>query len=137
MKVIMKDTNEVKDVAFGYAVNFLIPKGKAELATEAKLKEIEEEKKKKQQKREKEQKKNKKIADKIDGREIKIKKKTGKSGKLFGSVSDSDIKKAVGEKKLDVELEKPIKETGDYQVNLKIGNQRAKIKVIVEKREEK
>ena len=112
MKVIMKDTNEVKDVAFGYAVNYLIPKGKAVLATASRLKELEEKKEQREQELEKKKKKQKKLAEKLSGREIKIKKKAGKGGKLFGSVSEKDIKEALGEKDFEVELEEPIQEVG-------------------------
>lgn len=133
MKVIIKDTGEVEEVAFGYAVNYLIPQGKAVLATEEKLAEIKKEQKKKEAQKKKQKKADQKLASKLEGKQVKIKKKAGKSGKLFGSVSEKDIKKALDEKSIEVELDEPIKEVGDYDVNLKIGSSSAKIKVLVEK----
>ena len=44
MKVILKDTNIVKDVPLGYAVNYLLPKKLAVIATKAKLAALKKEK---------------------------------------------------------------------------------------------
>ncbi len=132
MKVIIKKTGEIKDVAFGHAVNYLIPRGKAVLATEEKLEEIKEEKKKREEERKKQEKQNQKLAIKLEGKKVKIKKKAGKGGKLFGSVSEKDIKKALGQKEIEVLLEESIKETGEYNIELKIGQESANIKIEVE-----
>lgn len=136
MKVIIKKTGEIKDVAFGHAVNYLIPQGKAVLATEEKLEEIKEEKNKREEERKKQEKQNQKLAIKLEGKKVKIKKKAGKGGKLFGSVSEKDIKKALGQKEIEVLLEESIKETGEYNIELKIGQESANIKIEVEAVEE-
>lgn len=131
MKVIFLKTNEVKDVAAGYARNYLFPRGLAVLATEQNLAEIE-----KQRKLGEEQDKlqTQKIAEKKRelGRKIyEIKAKVGSGGKLHGSITALKIAKAVEVKKEAVCLEKPIKALGEYEVEVKLNSKKAKIKLRV------
>jgi large subunit ribosomal protein L9 len=139
MKVIFKDTSQVKDVKFGYAVHHLIPKGLAVVATEEKLKElaalVEEGKKRLGQEAEKAQ----AFLSLVSGKAVTISLKA-KGKKLFGSVTKARIKKeleALGKSalpaKLEIALPKPIKAVGTHQVDLKIGKASAQIKVTVKR----
>lgn len=139
MKVILKDTKEVKDVKFGYAVHHLIPKGLAVLATEQKLKELEATAKQYQEKVDQETAKAKQFLSLISEKVITISFKA-KDKKLFGSVTKARIKKELEAltkgalpAKLEVVLAKPIKAVGTYQISVKIGKAGAQVKVKVAK----
>lgn len=129
MKVIVKKTNEVKEVALGHAVNYLLPKGLAVVATKQKLA-----KRKKEAELAKDQKKqnkleNRKQAEKLDGKVVKLKVKAGKSGKVHGSIGKKELAKELGILKANIVLEKPIKKIGEYEVGLKFGTVLAKFKL--------
>ncbi len=129
MKVILKkdvpklgNKNEIVEVSDGYAINYLIPRKLAQKVTAGIIKEA---KKREEQKNEKEQiRKNKKGEElnKIEGKEIKIFRKANEKGGLFeslGKIKIIEILKNEGYKNIDekdVALEKPIKETGEFEI---------------------
>lgn len=133
MKVILTQNvknlgreGEVKEVADGYARNYLIPRGLAKEATNTVLKETEERKVREQRHKEKELKQAQEIKEKVDGKTIKIKARTGGGDKLFGAVTTREISDAL-KQELKVEVEKkkidlsePIKHLGQYRVKIKI-----------------
>ena len=101
MKVILlKDVEnlgkegEVKEVADGYARNFLIPEKLAVAATEQAIKDSEARKQKKEKEAKMELEETQKLAEQLEGRELYIKVKE-KDGKLFGSVNEKVIAKAL------------------------------------------
>jgi large subunit ribosomal protein L9 len=104
----------------------LLPKGLVEIATEAAVKEAEHLRKLRAEEEAKERKKLEKLAEKIRGFSVEIKSKASKEGKLFGSVTSSDIAKAIKEKsevEIDkgmVILEEPIKQVGEYKIKVKL-----------------
>lgn len=136
MKVIFKKTNEVKDVSPGYALNYLIPQGLAILATNEEIKRLDIKKLREDKKKEKREKENKALAEKIKGARIKISAKTGKAGKLFGAITKAKILKAlkVDSKQVEVLLEKPIKKTGEYKIDLKVGSERISIVLLIKEK---
>lgn len=86
---------EVKEVSRGYAFNFLFRKN---LAVEAKphvLNKLKQQIENEQRKRQKEEERAREIAKKLTDAALVIKKKAGKSGKLFGSVTQKDIEGAL------------------------------------------
>jgi large subunit ribosomal protein L9 len=121
-------SNELVSVKNGYARNFLIPKKMAVEASPSNLKQLEERLK---QLRKKEEKMladiNKVIAALQDG-VVKIGAKTGTSGKIFGSVTNVQIAKAIREQKaLEIDRRKilildEIKELGTYKARIDFGN---------------
>lgn len=144
MKIILlKDVEklgkkfDVKDVADGYARNFLIPQGLAKPATETALRELETEKAAVELAAELDLKKTEETVQELDGQEIEIQVKIGDDGKLFGSVTPLKIVKAIQKKGFDIKknqikLEEPIKEVGEYEVTLELDHGlEAKIKIIV------
>jgi large subunit ribosomal protein L9 len=120
--------NELVSVKNGYARNFLIPQKMAIEASPSNLKQLEERLK---QLRKKEEKMladiNKVIAALQDG-VVKIGAKTGTSGKIFGSVTNVQIAKAIREQKaLEIDRRKilildEIKELGTYKARIDFGN---------------
>jgi len=130
------EEGEVKEVADGYARNFLIPQDLAKQATEQALREAEANAAKKSKVVQADLEEAQKLAEQLDGRELFIKVKE-KDGTLFGSVNEKTIAKTFADEglKIDpesVKLEEPIKEVGDYDVRLELPHGlEANIKVIL------
>ena len=115
---------DIKEVADGYARNFLIQKGFAKVATEENIKklqgQIEEAKKEEEKKADALTKK----AAKIKGIEVEIPVKAGDEDKIFGSVTSKDIAEALAKKDFDVDkhniIMEPIKKLGVYDVKVNV-----------------
>lgn len=128
---------DIKEVADGYARNFLFTRGWAKLADEKSEIWAEEQKKLQEKKAEEQLTKVGEIASKLDGLEIEITVKIGDKGQLFEKVSPQKIAKCLQEmgyeiKKSQVALEKDIEELGEYDVAIKFEhNLESQIKVIV------
>jgi large subunit ribosomal protein L9 len=148
MKVILKDTidhlgraGEVKDVAVGYARNFLLPRKLAEEATPAALKYWEKGKEKRVALVQEEIKAAKELAEKLSGVNLTFSMPASEEGKLFGSVDKTDVQKslkAAGYEvpKNSVRLENALKTTGEHEVELRLAPEvSAKVKVTVSARE--
>ncbi|NQV12802.1 MAG: 50S ribosomal protein L9 [Parcubacteria group bacterium] len=131
MKVALKEDVEklgkkgdIKEVADGYARNFLIPRGLVEMATEAVIKRTEKIRQARKVTDVKEQKELSKLADQVAGQKIKLKAKA-KDDKLFGSIAAADIAQAIADKtKVEIDkkmvvLPEPIKKVGEYVVKIK------------------
>jgi large subunit ribosomal protein L9 len=129
MKVILKKDienlgreGEIKEVADGFARNFLFPRGMAEPATETAIRKAEEKKEKEAEKAKIKLEEAQKLAEQLEGREIYIKVKE-ENGKLFGSVNEKSIVKALKAegfslKPENIKLAEPIKEMGEYEVSI-------------------
>ena len=128
---------EVKEVADGYARNFLIPKGLAKPATEGNLKWLEVQKEALRKRAEEELKKIQEQASNLDGLEVVIPVKIGNEGQLFESINTQKISEKLKElgfeiKKSQIALEEPIKELGEFPVKIHFEhNLEAEIRVIV------
>lgn len=129
---------EVLDVNEGYARNFLIKKGLAEVATAAKLNDISMKKSAADFHKAEEVKATKELAKEINGKSFTVKIKAGQNGKVFGSVTSANVSDSLAAAgyqvdKKKVVLAQPIKNTGTYEVELKLMEGiSAKIKVTVE-----
>lgn len=128
---------DVKNVADGYARNFLLPKNMAVLATKTELEKVNQIKEEEAKVAEEELVRYQELASQIDGLEFEIAAKVSEEGKLFGAISDVKIAeflqiKGFDIKKEQIKLENPIKELGDYEINIEFPhNLEAKIKLIV------
>ena len=133
MGIILKENvanvgfkDELVSVKAGYGRNFLIPTGKAVLATESAKKVLAENLKQKAFKEKSIIDEANKTATKISKLELKISAKVGPDGKLFGSISNADVAKSLLDKKIEVEKEnisipgKSIKRTGSYQASIRL-----------------
>jgi len=134
---------DVKEVADGYARNFLIPKGLVKPATAEALVWLETQKEIEAKKAEEDLKKIQEIASAIDDQEIIIPVKVGEQDELFESITAQRIAEKLKElgfdvKKTQIELVEPIKELGEFPVKIKFEhNLEAEIKIIVTKEEGK
>jgi large subunit ribosomal protein L9 len=128
---------DVKEVADGFARNFLFPRGLAKPATASALKEAEIAKKVFEAAAEMDLKKTEELVAELDGQEIEIMSKISEDGKLYGSITSQKIYKILQDKGFDVrkkqvKLNEPIKETGEHEVALELAHGlEAKIKIIV------
>lgn len=128
---------EIKEVADGYARNFLIPKNLVKLATKENMQWIEEQKNLITQKSEEELKEFQELASKVDGLEVAMPVKIGTEGQLFESVTGQKISDRLKElgfeiKKNQIEIKEPIKELGEFPIKIKFEhNLEAEIKIIV------
>lgn len=132
MKIILKEDvqrlgykDDVVEVRNGYGRNYLIPTGKAVIASPSALKQLEEDKRQRAHKLEKIKADAQAIADALEGVKLTIGAKTSSTGTIFGSVTALQIAEALEnaghniDRKLII-IDQPIKEVGDYtaKVNL-------------------
>jgi large subunit ribosomal protein L9 len=132
MKVLLKedipklgsvgDEVEVKD---GYGRNFLIPTGKALLATPKNLKQFRHQKSIVDHKVKKFRGVAQGIADQLAKLSLSVKKKVGEQGKLFGAVTSQEIADLVSAQGVEIDRRKiqlgePIKSLGEFKVPVKL-----------------
>ncbi|MEZ0322779.1 MAG: 50S ribosomal protein L9 [Hydrogenothermaceae bacterium] len=132
MKVVLvKDVEgwgsfgDIIEVKRGFARNFLIPKGLAVEATEDNLKHIKALLAQKSRKLQREKEKALEIAQKLDGVEIEITRPIGVTGKMYGSVTTTDIADKLKEKGFDIDKKKimlrnPIRNIGGYNIQIRL-----------------
>ena len=133
------DEVEVKD---GYGRNFLIPKGKALLATPNSLKAFNHQKRVVQSRVKKVIASVQVVADDIAKVTCTVKKKIGNTGKMFGSVTAQEIASLLKVKNIDIDRRKiqivePIKKAGEFDIAVKLHPEvTATIKLVVEAEQE-
>ena len=131
MKVILANDVEklgqkgdVVTVADGYARNYLVPKGLALMATKGSLRQAEM---MTRARREKEQRDKEAAATRVaslGASPVYISARAGEEGRLFGSVTKSDVARAIEEQLGEavdrhlVRLEDPIRSLGTHQVEI-------------------
>ena len=106
------DKDEIVSVKNGYGRNYLIPQGKAVLATESIKKMNAETLRQRAHKAEKVKAEAEKSVAKLEKAKIKVAAKVGENGKIFGSVSNVQVAEAIVAAGFEVER-KDIKLNGD------------------------
>jgi len=115
---------EIKEVKDGYALNFLIPKKLAKIATDKIVKEWRQKQEQLEKQKREEIEKFTKEKEILEDKKITIKKKLAPVG-IKGSVKKDDITKAIKEQtgievdKKHIELKKAIKTTGEFTIDIK------------------
>lgn len=130
---------EIKEVSQGYANNFLFRKNLAIKATPEVINEYQQKLDSLERKRRKEEEKARQIAEVLKNAEIVLKKKSGKSGKLFGAVTQKEVVDALKSQK-NIELDKKqihfatqIKQVGEFSAIADLGfGLKQEFKIIVE-----
>lgn len=133
MKVILTqdvpklgDAGTIQNVADGFARNYLIPQGIAEMATPGVVKQVEERQAAEAKRIAKLEEEMRELAERIEQVRLEMHANIGEHGRLFGSITSSDIAEQLSEvlgEEIDrrkVELDAPIREVGEYQVEVRL-----------------
>ena len=132
MEVILKEDilnlgkiGELVRVRDGYARNYLLPRGLVLIANKKNLKTFDHQKKLVADQKQKTMRQAQSAADQLTGISLVIPMKVGEEGRLFGSVTNIQIEKALKAKGLNVDrrkihLDEPIKTVGDYEVPVRL-----------------
>ncbi len=144
MKVILlKDVAKVgqhgtiKDVADGYALNFLIARGLAVQATPEKITAWEAEQKKHMEARARDDAARAKSIQSLEGARVEIQARATEKGGLFKSITAADIVRAIASQRnvaIDedlITLEKPLKEVGEHVLSIRAGGAQSKITLAI------
>lgn len=153
MKVIfLKDvsgegnTGEVKEVRKGYARNFLLPQGLALAATPAVIKQVELRLQREISAEIVDRAKLVELAQQIEGSEVHLQTRIGAGDRLFGSVTAADIAEELNRvisqsapettsliDKRIIDIGKPIRQAGSYEVTVKLAKDlKPRVTVVVE-----
>lgn len=115
---------DIKEVALGFARNYLFPRGLAQEATAEALRQLEEQKAKAAKEAEKDLAATEKLAAALEGQVIEISAKANDQGGLYGAVSPSKIAAALKEKGFVVGKEaiaaEHIKEVGEHELVVRL-----------------
>jgi large subunit ribosomal protein L9 len=120
------DAGTLQDVKDGFARNFLIPQGLAEMATPGMVKQVEERQRAEARRTLKLEEEMRDLADRIAATHLEIVARVGEQGRLYGSVTSAEIaeqlSEAVGEEidRRKVALDEPIRNIGDYEIPVRL-----------------
>ncbi|MCP9611105.1 50S ribosomal protein L9 [Coprobacter tertius] len=132
MQVILKEDvlnlgykDDVVTVKSGYGRNYLIPQGKAVIATPSALKMLAENMKQRAHKLEKIKNDAIELAAKLEGVSLTIGAKTSSTGKIFGSVNNIQIAEALEKAGYEIDrkviyIKEAVKEVGAYKATLRL-----------------
>ena len=131
------EAGELVSVRPGFARNYLLPGGRAILATEGNVRELEHKKRVVAAKVAKERKEQTALRDRIQAVALAVAARAGEEGKLFGSVTSAQIAELLAAHGIEVDrrrivLDEPIKELGEHTVEIRLQRDLvAKVKVVV------
>jgi len=144
--VLLKDikrlgkAGDVRNVADGFARNYLLPRGLAAPATSGAVRQAQAQALAQAKHLAREEARALALAEALNGVTVTIKARAGETGHLYGSVTAADIAEALQKqtgKMVDrrkIALEEPIRDLGTYEVPIKLsGDVTAKVKVAVER----
>lgn len=142
--VLLKDVKgtgkkgEIKEVADGFAKNFLLKNGMARIADNSAMNENKIQGEAAKYHKQQEIAAAKALAEKLEGKSVTLKIKCGSNGKTFGSITSKEIadqlqKIGISLDKKKIDLKEAIKSSGSYTVVAKIYPEvTAKFTVVVE-----
>jgi len=131
--------HDIKDVNDGYAMNFLLPRKLAKIATEKSITELEIQKKEIVIEREVQDNLLSKNLEEIKNKTVTIKAKADEKGHLFSGIKNKEIiKEMKTQHHADISeesiiLEKPIKEIGEFEIPISIKDKKSSFKLKVER----
>ena len=132
MEIILKEDvanvgykDDIVNVKSGYGRNFLIPQGKAVIASESAKKVLAENLKQRAHKLEKIKKDAQDFAAKMEGISLTIGAKTSSTGTIFGSVNNIQIAEELAKKGFEVDrkiifIKDSVKEIGSYKAQVRL-----------------
>ena len=146
MRVILKAevrglgrTGEIKDVADGYARNYLLPKGLAIEATGSDLKLLAQERQSEKTKKDRAHQDAEDLAKRLGEVTLVFKLKAGEQGKTFGSVTAKEVADALKKEakaeidKTKIVLHEPLRSLGVHKIEVRLlSDVRANVTVAIE-----
>jgi len=117
---------DLVDVADGYARNFLVPRGLAMKATRGGIAQAEAMRRNRSAREDRDREAAQELAGKLTASPIVVTAKAGEGGKLFGSITSSDIADAIAQQagaevdRRSIQLAEPIKELGELEVPVRL-----------------
>jgi len=117
---------DIKDVADGYARNFLIPRGLATVANATAVKQARTQREVEARRESKFASENQSLAARLGETQVTLRAKTGAQGRLYGAITAADIASALEEKlgqavdRRRIELDEPIRTLGEHKVPIRI-----------------
>jgi large subunit ribosomal protein L9 len=146
MKVILRDNVakvgkkfEIVNVSDGYALNFLIPKKLAEVATPESERRIEAARARSEAEMAEAESESASLIGELNGQRAVLKRPANEQGHLFSKIHEDDVAEAIESslgKKVSTNLiaiDNPIKEVGEYEVSLESGSAKGSITIVVER----
>ncbi len=132
VKVILREAvlglgeaGDLVGVKVGYARNYLLPQGKALLATDSKVRELKHHKRVVMEKAARDLKDLKALCDRLESVALEVTARVGEEGKLFGSITTAHIAELLAEKGYPIDrrkitLSEPLREIGDHVVPIRL-----------------
>ena len=132
MEIILKEDvvnvgykDDIVNVKSGYGRNFLIPQGKAVIASDSAKKVLAENQKQRAHKLAKIKQDAAELAAKMEGTTLTIGAKTSSSGTIFGSVTNIQVAEELAKKGFDVDrkiifIKDSVKEVGSYKAQVRL-----------------
>jgi large subunit ribosomal protein L9 len=133
VKVVLKKdvptlgrTGEVKEVADGYARNYLIPKKLAAIATKTEIANVEAQRSSNARTAARTDTENRELANRMQATPVTVRAKTGEGGRLYGSITGADVAdaltSALGREidKRTVELDDHIRTLGEHKAKVHV-----------------
>lgn len=120
------DSGTIQTVKDGFARNYLIPHGMAAMATPGMIKQVEERQAAEAKRVAKLEDEMRDLSNRIDATRLEIEARVGEQGRLYGSITSSDVaerlSEAVGEEvdRRKVEMDEPIRSVGDYEIPVRL-----------------
>lgn len=146
MKLILKedveklgDAGEIVDVKPGYGRNYLIPQGRAEIASPGALKQLELIREKAERRAEFTVDAAKELAERLETTSVTISVTAGEDEKIHGTITNQDIADALAEREIEIDrrkisLDQDVKTLGEYTATINLlGDIKPQIKVWVVK----
>jgi large subunit ribosomal protein L9 len=131
--------HDIKEVNDGYAMNFLLPRHLAQMASAVTMAQLEKMKKEIVLKREVQETLLLKNLDELKDKSITMKGKANEKGHLFSAIHKKEIIEAMAEQHRAeigeefIDLPKPIKEIGEHEIPIDIKGKKSSFKLVVEK----
>ena len=134
VKVILREAvpslgaaGDLVGVKVGYARNYLLPQGKALLATESKVRQLEHHKRVVTERAARSLKDLEALRDRLQSLALEVTARVGEEGKLFGSITTANIAGLLAEKGFSIDrrkihLAEPLREAGDHVVPIRLGS---------------
>ena len=133
MKVLFKkdvpdvaQAGQVKDVADGYARNFLMPRGLAVAATPQALKQVAELQAVAARHAAEEEQTARTLKTKLEAQPVVVEAKAGQQGRLYGSITTTDVATAIQKQlgtsldRRDLDIPEPVRQIGSYTVTARL-----------------